>query len=192
MLWPYVIVAILTFGDAFLSLLPNETALTAFAALAVATGSPNVYVLAVAAAASAILGDLATYYVGRTVGMNRFQWMQSPRAQLAVGWARNSLERRAGPAIIAARYVPFGKFAVSLTAGATGFSLARYAPRLVLSCVIWAVYHTLIGVAFGSWLHANPLLAVVLASLVGVALGLTLDRLTAAMERRRESDRAGR
>jgi membrane-associated protein len=184
-LWPYAIVSLLTFSDAFLSLMPNETALTAFAALGVSTGSPNVLALATAAAASAILGDAATYFIGRKVGADRFAWMRSPRAIAVSTWARSSLDRRAGAVVLAARYIPFGKFAVSLTAGATGFRFGRYIALVAFSCVVWAVYHTMIGVVFGSWLRANPLLAVVLASLVGIVLGVLLDYIAARRERHR-------
>jgi membrane-associated protein len=184
-IWPYLIVGALTLADAFLSLMPNETALTAFAALGVSTGSPNVVLLGAVAAASAILGDVGTYLVGRKVGANRFRWMRSPRAVAAINWASSSLENRAGPVIVVARYIPFAKFAVSLTAGATGFRFRRYLPRVVLSCVIWAGYHSMIGVVFGASLRDNPALAVVLASIVGTAIGLVLDRATAQLERRR-------
>jgi membrane-associated protein len=184
-LWPYLIVAALTFADAFLSLMPNETALTAFAALGISTGSPNVAGLAAAAAGAAILGDAATYLVGRKVGVTRFAWMRSERAVGALGWAQRSLERRAASVILAARYIPFGKFAVSLTAGATRQRFRRYISLVTLSCLVWAVYHTMIGVVFGTWLRANPVLAVVFASVVGIVLGVLIDVLAARRERNR-------
>jgi membrane-associated protein len=183
--WPFVIVAALTFADAFLSLMPNETALTAFAALGIATGSPNVVLLGAVAAIAAIIGDTTTFAIGRKVGVDRFAWMRSQRASAAKEWARASLDRRAWSVILAARYIPFGKFAVSLTAGATGFRFSRYIPRVIVSCIVWAIYHTMIGVVFGSWLREYPVVAVILASIVGILLGFLIDFVAARREQRR-------
>jgi membrane protein DedA with SNARE-associated domain len=58
----------------------------------------------------------------------------------AVRRAISGLERHGGPMIVAARFVPAGRTAVSLAAGATGYGLSRFSPFTALAASVWALY----------------------------------------------------
>jgi membrane protein DedA with SNARE-associated domain len=58
--------------DAFLVVIPGETAVTAFAALGVASGTPPLAAVVGIAAGAAFLGDALCYLIGRRVGLERW------------------------------------------------------------------------------------------------------------------------
>ena len=183
--WVYLGVFVLTVADAFLVIVPSETVVVGLAALSASTGTPALGILIPVAAIAAMIGDSLTYYVGRRVGLDRFAFARRPKIAAASGWARTALERRAAAVLLTARFVPFGRVAVNLTAGATGFSYRRFLPLTMLAGSAWAGYNVLIGAAFGNWFHDNPLLAIVLSIAVAIGLGILVDFLSARIARLR-------
>jgi membrane protein DedA with SNARE-associated domain len=171
----------LVVADAFLVILPSETAVVALGSLALSTGAPNIWLVLATAAIGAIVGDNICYQIGRRVGTDRFRWMRGPRVQAAIGYARTALERRPASLILTARYIPFARIAANLTAGATGFSYRRYFPLTVIAGISWATYNCLIGAFFGAWLAEYPVLAVVISVVVAIAIGITIDTITARL-----------
>ena len=183
--WVYLGVFALTVADAFLVIVPSETVVVGLAALSASTGTPALGILIPVAAIAAMIGDSLTYFVGRRVGLDRFSFARRPKIAAAIGWARTALERRAAAVLLTARFVPFGRVAVNLTAGATGFSYRRFLPLTMLAGSAWAGYNVLIGAAFGTWFHQNPLLAIVLSIAVAIGLGILVDFLSARIARLR-------
>ena len=177
--WVYVVVFLLTVLDAFLIVVPSETVVVALGALALSTGAPNLAILIPVAGVAAVLGDSLTFWLGRAVGLQRFGWMRRPRVIRVLAWARHALDQRAAAVLLTARFIPFGRVAVNLTAGSGGF---RYSRFLALTCVAglcWATYNSLVGALFGTWFDANPLLAVLISVTVALILGVLVDRVTA-------------
>ena len=84
--------------------------------------------------------------------------------------ASGTLERRGALVVLTARYVPLGRVAVNLTAGATGFPPRRFLGLAALAAATWAVWSVAVGALAGHWLHGNPLLG----SAAGIALALVL------------------
>ncbi|WP_349236211.1 DedA family protein [Cryobacterium sp. BB307] len=183
--WVFPVVFALIVADAFLIVVPSETVVVALGALALSAGQPNLWVLIPIAAIAAMLGDNLTYLVGRAVGLERFGWMRRRQVASAFAWARRSLDRRAAVVMLTARFVPFGRIAVNLTAGATGFAYGRFLPLSVIAGCVWAVYNVVIGAAFGAWFSSHPVLAVVLSIVVAITLGVVVDRITAVVASRR-------
>jgi membrane protein DedA with SNARE-associated domain len=189
--WVYPAVFILTVLDAFLVVLPSESVVAGFAALSMSTGSPPLITLAPIAALAAMTGDSLTYLVGRRVGTSRFAWMRRPTAVKALGWARTSLDRRPASVLLTARFIPFGRIAVNLSAGACGFRYRRFVALTAVGGALWAVYNTVLGAAFGAWLHNNPLLAVVLSTVIAVALGVAIDLVVSKVRARLQATDEG-
>ncbi|TQL47095.1 membrane protein DedA with SNARE-associated domain [Homoserinimonas aerilata] len=185
--WVYAIVFVLTVSDAFLVVVPSETVVVALGALALATGEPELAVLVPVAAVAAIIGDNLTYLLGRTMGVTRFRWMRRPRIVAVFAWASRALGRRAAVVMLTARFVPFGRIAVNLVAGATRFRYRHFLPLSVIAGCGWSLYNALIGAAFGTWFRENPVLAVVLSIVVAISLGLLVDQVSAWVARRRLS-----
>ena len=137
---------------------------------------PNPALLAVTAAAGAFIGDNIAYVIGRNVGTRRWAWMRGHRMQRAFRWAGAELRKRPASLILVARFVPIGRVAVNLTAGATHFAQSRFVALTVLSAVLWAAYSVAIGLFFfGQWFEENHLLGVIVAVVCAVGLGILVD-----------------
>ena len=180
--WVYLVTSLLIIADAFLVVVPSETVVVALGALALSTGTPSLWMLVPVAAASATLGDTLCFLIGRRVGTG---WIRHARLARAVEFARATLSRRAASVILTARYVPFARIAVNLSAGATGFSYRRFLPLSLVAGVGWALFNVFVGASFGALFPGQPLLGVVLAVLVAIGLGVLIDVVVARVSRAR-------
>src|SRR5690606_9201928 len=124
--WIYPVAAVFAVLDGIFPPVPSETVIVGAAAVGAATGAPHLVLLGACAALGAFAGDNATYWIGRAIGTDRFRWMRGARARRTVDWARRGLDRRGASLILVARYIPVGRVAVNLTAGATRYPLARF------------------------------------------------------------------
>jgi membrane-associated protein len=173
--WLYPALFLLVVGDAFLVVLPSETVVVALAALAGATGSPQLGVLIPVAAAGAVVGDGLCYLIGRRIGVDRWAWQRRGRVARALARARSTVLQRPAVLIFTARYVPFARIAVNLSAGASGLPWRRFLPLSVAAGTGWAFYNTGVGLLFGAALPQQPVLAIVLSVVVAITLGLLID-----------------
>ena len=71
--WLYPALFGLVVCDAFVVVLPSETAVVALAALSGATGHPALWLVIPVAAVGAWTGDLALFHLGRLFGHDRFR-----------------------------------------------------------------------------------------------------------------------
>lgn len=185
--WVYLVVFLIVVIDGFFPPVPSESIVVVAAAIGVSTGAPNPIVIVILAAIGAAIGDNIAYSLGRTVGTQRFRWMRHARAVAAFDWAGRGLARRAASMILVARYIPVGRIAVNMTAGATGFSHRRFWPLTVLAGTCWAVYSVLIGVLAGNWVSEQPLLGAAAGIVIALALGVIIDRVSTVVTRRRDA-----
>jgi membrane protein DedA with SNARE-associated domain len=184
--WLYLVMFATAVIDGFFPPIPSETVLVAAAAVAVSTGSTNVVLLCAVAAIGAMIGDNIAYAIGRSVGTTRFAWMRRPRVAATFGFAQRTLTRSAAPLILGARYIPVGRVAVNMSAGALGYPWRRFLPLSAVAGATWAVYSAGIGMLAGHWLEDQPLLSAVFGVAVALIIGLIIDR-TAAFRRRRRA-----
>jgi len=185
----YLIVFALVVIDGFFPPVPSESLVIAVAAIGVSTGIPNVWLIVAIAAIGAAAGDNIAYAVGHRLGVERFAWMRRPRIAAAIARAGTGIERSPAALILTARYVPIGRVAVNMTAGATRFRWARFWPLSLVGGAMWSGYSVLIGIAAGHWLHAHPLLGALVGIVIAIAIGVLIDRVTVAISRRRASAR---
>ena len=176
--WVYAAVFLLTLLDAFLVVVPSETVLVALGALALSTGSPDVRLLVPLAAVAAIAGDSLTYWLGRSLRLERRAWARRPRINAVAAWARRSLDRRAAAVLLTARFVPFGRIAVNLAAGTSRFPYRRFLGLTAVAGLCWSLYTVGVGALFGAWFDGNPLLAVAVSVVVALGLGFGVDRVS--------------
>jgi len=184
--WVYPATALLIVLDAFLIIIPSETVVVALGALAMSSGSPNVWLLIPVAAISAVIGDNLCFAIGRQVGTSRFAWMRRPRVERAIHVAQRAIDRRPASIILTARYVPFARIAVNLTAGATGFSYRRYLPLTVLAGSCWAVFNVVVGASVGALFPDQPLAGVLVAVVAAVILGVLVDTVVQWTQRKHD------
>jgi len=174
--WACPVLALLAALDGFLPPVPSETLVIALASLSVAQGSPHLALVVLAAALGAFAGDQAAYWVGSRVDVHRARLFRTARAARALRWAEQALAHRGASFVLAARYVPVGRVAVNMAAGALGFPRRRFVPLSALGAVTWSGYGTALGVGAGAWLEGSPLLAVAVGVGAGAVLGLVVDR----------------
>ena len=173
--WLFPALFALVVADAFVVVLPSETAVVALAALSGATGHPVLWPLVPVAAVGAIVGDSLCYFIGGAVGHDRWRWQRRGRVAAALSRARETVLTRPAVLILTARYIPFARIAVNLSAGAIGLPYRRYLPLSALAGLGWALYNCAIGLFFGHVLAGSPVLAIVLSIAVAVSFGFLID-----------------
>ena len=171
--------------DAFLVVVPSETAVVALGALWATTGAPPLLAIVPAAAVGAVVGDGLCYLIGRRIGLDRWRWQRRGRLSAAIARAGDTVHRRTAVLVFTARYVPFARIAVNLAAGAGRVPLLRYLPLSLAAGTAWACYNVAIGALVGRALGDDPLLAVVISVPVAIVLGLIVDRTIAGLDTKR-------
>lgn len=173
----YVLVLLAACIDGFFPPVPSESVVVALAAVGIATGQPWVIGIAIVAAIGAIAGDNIAFLMGRKLGLGRFAWMRRPRVAKVFDFAHRQLQHRGALLILTARYIPVGRVAVNMTAGATGFSWRRFFPLSILAGASWAAYSILIGALAGHWVKDNPILGAGIAIVAAMIIGFLIDKI---------------
>jgi len=187
--WLYLALLCLAAVDGFLPLVPSETAVITAGVFA-ATGEPNVFLVVLAAALGAYAGDHVSYVFGRFV---RHRWRRRRaaggptealsrvggvsgrtrrRRRAALDRAAATLSRRGGLILVAARFLPGGRTAVTLATGAVGYPLRLFSAFDAVGALTWGIYCTLIGYLGGRAFQDNLLAGLLLG--LGVALVISL------------------
>lgn len=169
--WAYAVVLLLAVIDAVLPVVPSETAVIT-AGVVAAGGDLSLALVIATGAAGAFAGDNLAYAIGRRWGTRvTHRFFSGPKAQRRVQWAERSLEERGGELIAAARFIPGGRTAVTLTAGLTGFAWRRFAAYDAGAAVLWAGYGGLLGYFGGRAFEEQAWKGLLLA--FGFALAVT-------------------
>src|SRR5699024_9718784 len=147
------------------------------------SGQPSLVLLGLAAWIGAWTGDNLGYLIGSKVGWERFRFLREGRGRRAVEAADRGLQKRALVFLMTARYIPFGRTAVNLVAGAVHYPHRRFWPRSLLSTFVWAVYSCAIGAIAGAWFADHHLLAITVALIAAVVVALIVERLMSALHR---------
>ncbi|MDR6865911.1 membrane protein DedA with SNARE-associated domain [Microbacterium resistens] len=185
--WMLLVMFAVAAIDAVFPPVPSETVLVAGAAAAMASGDVAIVpALCLVAALGAALGDNLAYALGRKLGSRRFAWMERPKVAAAFAHARTALNRNGAALIIGARYIPVGRVAVNMSAGALGYPWRRFLPVSIVAGITWAAYGAAIGLIAGSWVKDQPLVAAVLGVVIAMIVGIAVDRLAAHRRRRAE------
>ncbi len=174
---PLVFLAMYLFAtiDGFFPPIPSESLVIALASLSVAGGKPALLPVILCAAAGAFTGDQVAYTIGTRVKVRELRIFRSPRAQSALDWAQRALTERGASFIIAARYIPVGRVAVNMTAGALHFRRRKFVALTAFAAVTWACYSAAIGIGAGRALQGHPILAIVVGVVGGMLIGLLVD-----------------
>lgn len=183
--WIYLVLFAFTTLDGFFPPVPSESVVITLAVAAHSTGQPNMWLVVAVAAVAAWTGDQIAYAIGRWVGTDRVPFLRSVRGRKAVRWARRALAHRGASFILAARYIPIGRIAVNMTAGALGYKRERFVFVTAVAAVLWSSYSVLIGYAAASWLDHSTLAAMGVGIFFGVLAGFVLDRVMSVIAGRR-------
>ncbi|GAB2572729.1 membrane protein [Paractinoplanes abujensis] len=181
----YPLLAGLSSLDGVVPVVPSEAAVLTAGVLA-RTGSASLVLVVVATAAGVFIGDHLAYGLSRSASSPRLLG-RSPRFRRAVTEAGRQLEHRAGPLIVASRFLPGGRVTMNVAAGTAGVPLSRFSPASAIAALAWAAYIAGLGVLGGTAFAERPLLGVAVglgaSLLVGSIVELTRRRLTARPHR---------
>lgn len=176
--WAPLLILLFCFLDGFFPPVPSETVVVGALSLAFATGpaaTPTAVLILLAAGAGAAAGDSAAYAIGRRLGTERWAWMRRHRVRSALEWAGESLARRPAMYLLVARYIPVGRVAVNMTAGATRLPYRRFLPLSLVAAVGWVALSALIASVASAWLGHSPLLAAVVGVVMSIVIGVLID-----------------
>jgi membrane protein DedA with SNARE-associated domain len=165
----YLIAVLVPALDALIPVLPSETAVIALGVATAGSADPRIGVLVVLAALGAFLGDNAAYLVGRRFGPAVSRWVfAGERGARRHAWAERSLAQYGTRIIVACRFIPGGRTAVTLTCGLIGYPRCSFVVATAVAGAVWASYAFAIGRLGGQAFAGRPWAGLL------VGLGLTV------------------
>ena len=185
----YLIAVLVPALDALIPLLPSETAVIALGVATAGSADPRIAVLVTLAAFGAFLGDNAAYLLGRRFGpaVSR-RIFAGERGVRRRAWAERSLEEYGIRIIVACRFIPGGRTAVTLTCGLIGYPRRSFVLGTGLAGILWASYAFFIGRLGGQAFEGRPWAGL----LVGLGLTLAVSCVIEVARRLRRRARARR
>jgi membrane protein DedA with SNARE-associated domain len=129
-----------------------------------------------AAALGAFAGDQIAYALGRRTGP-RLLHSAGPgtRRGAAIERATRALAMRGGAIIVASRYFPGARTAVTMTAGAVGYEWRRFTSFGAVAAVTWATYSVLVGFIGGVAFERSVFMGLVLSLAIVVAVAAVAE-----------------
>lgn len=174
-LWIYPSLFALSLVDGVFPLVPSESVVIAAAASWKSEGIPWIWLAFIFAATGAWCGDQLAYLIGSKFDVRRHPFFARERVRKSLDWAESTLEKRGTAFIIAARFIPMGRVAVNITAGALRYPRKWFMVVDAIAVVIWAAYGTAIGIGAGA-VFENLLVSIGVGIVGGVALGMLVDK----------------
>jgi membrane-associated protein len=182
--WVYLALFGIAMLDAFFPVVPSESLVITLGAFAGATGEPHLVLIMGVAALGALTGDHVSYAIGRAAGGRVFAHLEPQgRTRRTYDRVGRMLDERGGLVIVAARYIPGGRTAATLTTGATGFPRRSFTRFAVIAATTWGVYSAGLGYVGGVAFEREPLKGVALG--LGLALAITAGHEAVRWHRRR-------
>lgn len=179
--WIYFAVWIVAVVDGIFPPVPSESIVIASATTWKVEHTPTLWGIWVAAAVGAWCGDQLAFSIGRAVKPARIPMLRGVKGRAVMAWAEHALEHRGTAFILAARFIPIGRVAVNLTAGALRFPRKRFMIIDAVGACLWATYGCVLGVFAGSLFNDSLLLAIAVGVLGGIVLGLLVDKALSRM-----------
>jgi membrane protein DedA with SNARE-associated domain len=156
---------------------PGETVLIAAATYAGATGNLDIALVILAAAAAAIVGDSAGYFIGREIGLPLLH-KHGPRIHLTeprLKVGQYLFLKHGGTVVFFGRFIAILRTYAALLAGANRMPWPRFFLFNATGGVVWACIFGIGGYLFGNLIerYAGPigiafLAAAVLAGIAGI------------------------
>lgn len=169
----YIAAAVSTFLEALALVgvfFPGSMLILGLGAL-VPTGALALLPLAAATAVGAVAGDVVSYFIGRRYRRAILTLWPLRKHRRWVARGRLLFRRRGAKSIFLARFVRGVHAVMPLLAGVMRMSIWAFVFMDVLSAVVWAPLHVMLGVAVGASLTLASAVAGRLALFVGVLGG---------------------
>jgi membrane-associated protein len=177
--WFLAVIFVIACLDSVIPVVPSETTVI-IGGVAVAIGDApyGLWMVIVAGATGAFLGDNLAYSIGRGFAPRlQRRAERKPKFAKRLAWAHDQIEERGGLLLITARFIPGGRTLLTLSCGITGQPRRWFMMWIAIAVIIWATYaaglarivgepfkdnHTAaFWVAFGTALGVNIIIEVV-------------------------------
>jgi membrane-associated protein len=169
--WLYLILLSVSLLDSFLPLIPSEPVIIIAGVLA-ATGITNLALVIAATALGAFLGDQIPYAFGRRLSA----WLEKrlppgSKRRATHTWISRHLHSRGGFILVSTRFIPVGRYLVTITSGTVRYDYRSYVLFTVIGGTAWSAYTVMTGYVGGVLFQDNALLAFA----VGLGLAAVLS-----------------
>jgi len=172
----YVLAFTLPAFDAVVPVLPSETAIVALGVATAGSVDPRIAVLVALAAAGAFAGDNLAYFIGwRFSPWATKRFFSGERGAKTKAWAELALDRRGALIIVACRFIPGGRTAVTFTCGVTHFRRRTFLIATAVAGVIWASYAFFVGRLGGRTFQHNTWLSLVVSLGIVAILSVLIE-----------------
>ena len=172
--WLWAVVFVISAMDALLPFMPSDTTIIVVGVL-VADHPMHLGLLIVVGAAGAFAGDLLGYIIGRRSGGMLARLKRDEKGKRRYDWVVGQLNRHGTLLILLARYVPGGRVATMLTAGALGYPTRKFLVTEGVATVIWAAFFAAIGYIGGESYEDHPAKGLLLAFAIGIVLAVIVE-----------------
>lgn len=185
--WFYAAIFTVAFLDSVVPIVPGETTVI-LGGIAAGQGELAIAVVVACGAVGAFAGDSTSYLIGsRARGPLQRSVLSSEKWQRRLDAAARQLEKRGGPLLITARFVPGGRTAITLSSGLTKRPYGWFATWIAVATIIWASYAAGLGYFAGNRFKDDHTTAFLVA--FGTALSATavVEIVRWLRERRRDA-----
>jgi len=136
-----------------------------------------VFLVILVAWAGAAIGDNISYGIGNWAGERTVRRLFShEKAQAGFDWAERQLEERGSYVILIARFIPFGRTAVTFTAGYThAMPWTRFFRYDLVAAGLWATYATMLGYIGGKQFEDQPWKGILLGLGIAFTVAFTVE-----------------
>ncbi|HEY4577449.1 MAG TPA: VTT domain-containing protein [Yaniella sp.] len=173
---PWLVLVVFAFCglDAVFPIVPSDSMVTAATVVALAQGVSWSFIVLLVVS-GAFLGDCLAYVLGSKIPLERMPLFRRRRPRAALRFTQRAFAQRGSTLILAGRFIPAGRIAVNMTAGATGFAFRRFVPLVALAGVLWASLAAAMGIIAEHVFEDRPLVAVIAGVGMGIGCGLLID-----------------
>ncbi len=169
--WFLIVIFVIAYLDSVVPVVPSETTVI-IGGVAAGQGKQQLLLVILAGAIGAFLGDNTAYTIGdRFSGVVKRRADRSEKTKKRLHWATAQIEKRGGPLLVTARFIPGGRTALTIASGLTHQPRDWFVRWIAIATTVWASYAAILGWYFGDQFDDHTT-AFLLA--LGAALSVTL------------------
>ena len=169
---PYLLIFAFVAFDAIIPIFPSESLLTTASTLAGQDDSNiTLWLVILAGALGAIVGDSALYWLSRTVGRNVLsKKLERAENNEKAAVAMTVLGSTAPALIMVGRFVPGVRFVVNVTMGVSRYPYPKFLLFSSIGGAAWAGYTCLFSFLISDALDGYPVLSIATSALITTGL----------------------
>lgn len=172
----YPLVALFVMVDSLIPLVPSETILNLSGAWAGSSGEPNIRNVLIWAVIGGVVGDNICYFAGTKLIRYVDKLDPESKGGQAVRWVRRNMNRRAGATIVAARFIPWGRWVTTIILGSVRYRWILFFIFDTIGVIVWALINVGVGFLGGLLFQQFPLIGLIIGVIAGTLVGMLLQK----------------